>query len=305
MKKNKLVSSDIFFIENGYYQFPSFFDKKTCKNLLDQINSTRDYKEIFLTQEEYKNKKKQKGNNPRPGRNLAGVLDTNFVFGSSNFQKTLSHIMGEKFRILDYVFVMGIPRADVPKWIMEDLGEAPISNLGQYVHEKYQDITYLSGIDFHQDIIDFPYKDSNFLTAYVYLDEVEELSSPLYLLPKTHTLGATVFPHDLEKISDKNGSDKFIYKNNYGDSIETETLRLTGSGGSLYLWHSNLLHGTQPNLHDDPRISLRILVEKNTDEVSDCPLDNMNKIVKGSLKLSKTRRDIADNVKENFINKSV
>jgi hypothetical protein len=305
MKKDKIASSDKFFIENGYYQFPSFFDKKICKNLLDQVNATRDYKEIFLTQEEYINKEKQKGNNPRPGRNLAGVLETNFVFGSSNFQKTLSHIMGEKFRILDYVFVMGIPRADVPKWILEDLGDAPISNLGQYVHEKYQDITYLSGIDFHQDIIDFPYKESNFLTAYVYLDEVDKLSSPLYLLPQSHKLGATVFPHNLEKISNENGNDKFIYKNDYGDSIETETLRLTGPGGSLYLWHSNLLHGTQPNLHDDPRISLRILVEKNTDEVSDCPLDNINKIIKGSLKLSKTRRDIENNVMGNFINKSV
>ena len=305
MKINELNKKDNFFIKNGYYEFPSFFDKQTCKNLLDQTIKTRNYKKIFLTQEEYKNKKKQRGNNPRPGRNLAGVLDTNFVFGSSNFQKTISHVMGDKFRILDYVFVMGIPRSDIPTWIVEDLGEAPISNLGQYVQEKYQDITYLSGIDFHQDIIDFPYKRSNFLTAYIYLDEVNDLSSPLYLLPKSHTLGATVFPHDLEKVLDKNGNNKFLYKNNYGDSVETETLRLTGPGGSLYLWHSNLLHGTQPNLHDEPRISLRILVEKNTDEETDCPLDNMNKVIKGSLKLTKTRRDIEDKVKENLINKSV
>jgi|TARA_B110000305_G_C19431607_1_gene636512 hypothetical protein len=305
MKINELKTKDKFFIENGYYEFPSFFDKQNCKNLLEQVIITRDYKKIFLTLEEYKNKKKQKGNNPRPGRNLAGVLDTNFVFGSSNFQKTISHIMGDKFRILDYVFVMGIPRIDVPKWIIEDLGDAPISNLGQYVQEKYQDITYLSGIDFHQDIIDYPYKHSNFLTAYIYLDDVEELSSPLYLLPKSHTLGATVFPHDLGKISDRNGNDKFLYKNNYGDSVETETLRLTGPGGSLYLWHSNLLHGTQPNLHDEPRISLRILVEKHTDEESNCALDNLNKVIKGSLKLTKTRRDIEEKVKGNFINKSV
>ena len=71
------------------------------------------------------------------------------------------------------------------------------------------------------------------------------------------------------------------------------------------MWHSNLLHGTQPNLHAEPRISLRILVEKNTDEETDCPLDNMNKVIKGSLKLTKTRRDIEDKVKGNVINKSV
>ena len=88
-------------------------------------------------------------------------------------------------------------------------------------------------------------------------------------------------------------------------NIETETLRLTGPGGSLYLWHSNLLHGTQPNLHDKPRISLRNLVEKNTEEENDCPLDNMNKIIKGSLKLTKTRRDLEEKLKVNFINKSV
>ena len=58
MKINELNKKDNFFIKNGYYEFPSFFDKQTCKNLLDQTIKTRNYKKIFLTQEEYKNKKK-------------------------------------------------------------------------------------------------------------------------------------------------------------------------------------------------------------------------------------------------------
>ena len=64
MKHNEIKTKDKFFIENGYYEFPSFFDKQNCKNLLEQVIITRDYKKIFLTLEEYKNKKKTKGKQP-------------------------------------------------------------------------------------------------------------------------------------------------------------------------------------------------------------------------------------------------
>ena len=31
-----------------------------------------------------------------------------------------------------------------------------VANLGPYIKQKYRDITYFRGIDFHQDIIDYP-----------------------------------------------------------------------------------------------------------------------------------------------------
>ena len=46
--------------------------------------------------------------------------------------------------------------------------------MGRFIKEKYRDITYFRGIDFHQDIIDFPHKQSDFATFYVYLDNVDK-----------------------------------------------------------------------------------------------------------------------------------
>ena len=51
--------------------------------------------------------------------------------------------------------------------------------------EEHRDLTYFKGIDFHQDIIDFPDRDPDFITAYIYLDKVDTKTSPLYLIPNS------------------------------------------------------------------------------------------------------------------------
>jgi len=293
------------FEDEGIRQYLSFFDKNQCKFLLEEIMRSRDFSRIFYSEEEFMLQGKDLGTNPRPGRNLAGKLNTEFIFGDERFQKELGGLMGGRYRILDYKFVMGVPRTMLPEWIDKSLGDALVANLGEYVRKEFRDITYFRGIDFHQDIIDFPDKESNFVTVYIYLDKVNEKSSPLFVLPQSHLLGATTFPHDLTKV----GENAFLYKNGYGNSMRLETLRLTGEGGSMYIWHSNLLHGTQPHGEDMPRISIRILAEKNTTEISDCPIDRANKRVTGSLSLRKTRLDIDNEgkvlIKGNYLNKSV
>lgn len=300
--KNK---KDLDFIKKGFKSFPHFFDFNKSKKLLFKIKKTRNFKEIFLSKSNYQLEKKYIGVNPRPGRNLAEKIDTNFIFSNQKFQKEMEHVLGKKWRILGYKFVMGVPNKIIPDWIKREIDNNPVANLGSFIKEKYRDMTYFRGIDFHQDIIDFPDRKSDFITVYIYLDKVTNNSSPLYLLEKSHLLGASVFPHKLKKIKLK----KFLYTNDFNKKMLVKSHKLIGNAGTMFYWHSNLLHGTQPHEDDKPRISMRILVEKNSIQSSNSLIDIVNKKIRGSLILSKTRTDLSregkNKIKKNIINQNI
>lgn len=293
------------FLDEGIKTFPNYFDKRKSKKLLNETLYSRNFKNIFLNKNEFKKEKKFIGVNPRPGRNLAEKLDTNFIFSEPKFHREMKKVLGDKWRILGYKLVMGVPDKIIPKWIKNEINNNPVANLGAYIKEKYRDITYFRGIDFHQDIIDFPDKKSDFITVYIYLDKVKSNSSPLYVLKKSYMLGASIFPHDIKKINKK----YFHYSNNYKKKLKTKILKLVGNGGSMSYWHCNTLHGTQPHTDDEPRVSMRILVEKNSNKISNCLIDKANKKINGSLILSKTRNDLnkigKSTIKKNLINKNV
>ena len=82
---------------------------------------------------------------------------------------------------------------------------------------------------------------------------------------------------------------------------------LTGPAGTLYFWHACILHGTQPHGTTVPRISVRMLLEKNRRSIVDCELDRVNAGIKGKLSLEATRRDLdeagAAVLRGNIINK--
>lgn len=300
--KNK---KDLDFIKKGFKSFPNFFDLDKSKKLLFKIKKTRNFNKIFLSKINYQLEKKYIGVNPRPGRNLAEKMDTNFIFSNQKFQNEMEHALGKKWRILGYKFVMGVPNKIIPDWIKREIDNNPVANLGSFIKEKYRDITYFRGIDFHQDIIDFPDRRSDFITVYIYLDKVSNNSSPLYLLEKSHLLGASIFPHKLKKIKLKT----FLYKNDFNKKMLVKSHKLVGGAGTMFYWHSNLLHGTQPHKDDKPRISMRILVEKNSTQSSNSLIDIVNKKISGSLILSKTRTDLSEEgknkIKKNIINQNI
>jgi len=276
------------FITHGYKICEKFFDEDQCKLLSNNILETRDLNNIFQSKEECKKEQNIFGTNPRPGRNLLEKLDTSFIFLNENFNLEMTKVLGNSWRILDYKLVMGFPNNYIPKWLSEELKDMLVPNLGPYVKPKYRDITYFCGVDFHQDIIDFPDRESDIITSYIYLDKVDENSSPLHLLSHSHKLGASIFPHNLKTI----GAKKYLYKNDFNEQQNCDLIKLMGDGGCLYYWHCNVLHGTQPQIDDKPRISVRILIDKNSKSISDCLIDNANKISKGSLSLQKTRQDL-------------
>lgn len=292
------------FLADGIEIHEEFFDSQECSRLLAEAQDSRDFQRIFISEDEFRKGPSISGNNPRPGRNFLARLDTSFIFSSEPFQEQMLRVLGPRWRILDYKFVVGLAHESLPDWIHAEVGNRPIANLGPYVREEFRDMTYFRGIDFHQDILDFPDRESDFITVYIYLDDVDARSAPLFVMPSSHELGATVFPHKLVKV----GPSKYTYDDAKGHSIPLQSICLTGKAGTMYFWHSTTLHGTQPTVEGSQRISVRILAEKNSRRPMSCELDILNSQIKGPLSLAVTRRDLDDEgnllIRENTINSS-
>lgn len=294
------------FIENGIHHFKDNANPNKALSLISKIKSLREFSpNLFNSEDEFRKNPIFKGVNPMPGRNLAESLEeeTLFIENDPQIQKTLNAILGENYQIIDKKFVCGIPKEWTPEWVKSKIEDTGVKNLGPYIKPEYRDITYFSGIDFHQDIIDYPEMGPNFITMYVYLEDVSENDAPLYLMPKTHKFGATKFPHNLEKIN----SDTWEYKTEENAGIFKHNL-LTGKCGDISLWHSFILHGTQPDTNSKPRISLRYII-KSTQPNAHCALNEINKTISGEMSLSKTRIDLdpkgAAILKGNHVNKII
>lgn len=290
------------FLKNGIKKCGVIFNKKDCNNLLKEIRQSRNFNNLFLSKNVWNSKKyNSEKKNPGPGRNLLHKVETKFIFENKNFVKILSNTLGNNYRILDSKLVMGVPKDLIPQWILDHTKNNHTVNLGEYIKPEYRDVTYFRGIDFHQDIIDFPTRTPDFVTVYLYLDNVDLKSAPLYLLPNSHILGADYYPHNIKQKTNK----KIFYKVNKKKLISSLEV-LVGKTGSLFLWHPFILHGTQPHKKDIARISVRILAEKNRQVFIGCDLDKLNKKIKGKMKLQIYNKELNKdgiNKKKNFINR--
>jgi len=292
------------FLDSAFEIKKNFFNKKDCKKILNLVKKNRDFNKIWISENDFDKNKILKTVNPRPGRNLIEKLDTKFIFSNPKFIELINKILGPKWKVLDYKFVAALEKKMVPNWVQKKIEDAFIPNLGRFVKENYRDITYFRGIDFHQDIIDFPHKKSDFITCYIYIEDVDKNSSPLIVFPKSHIYGAQKFPHKINKVSYK------IYKyfKNNKQYMKLKSEELVGKSGTLYFWHPCILHGTQPTIDNKFRVSIRILIEKNQILKSGI-IDDVNKNITGRLSVKKSRSDIDNKtgkylIKGNFINKN-
>ena len=97
------------FLKYGYEVNKSFFNKKDCKTILKKILNSRNFKNIWLSENEFKKRNKIiKTVNPRPGRNLIEKLDTKFIFSNDKFINLIDKILGTKWKVLDYKFVVSL-----------------------------------------------------------------------------------------------------------------------------------------------------------------------------------------------------
>lgn len=295
-----------FLITNGYMSLGPIIEPELTQEIISKVQASRRFsQDIFLTEAEYIANPQHKGVNPKPGHNYTEkcTLELAKVEANTILRDYLSNLLGSNYTIMDKKFVVGMPESSIPPWTLKAIKGNRVNNLGAFIRPSYRDITYFSGIDLHQDIIDWKDLEANFITLYIYLEDVGENDAPLYILPGTHQYGATVFPHDLEILDRKKGL--IQYNATKEKSLTREYVKLLGPAGSVNLWHACLLHGTQPTKEDQFRMSLRYLIKKDPKSES-CGLEKVNQSVNGPLSLTRLRADLDDTgvavIKGNDIN---
>jgi hypothetical protein len=292
-------------VAHGFHVFEPGVDAAAASGLLAKVKAARTFDpDLFLSQEAFDADPQYTGVNPRPGRNLLDTFeaDLGFVEQDPHITAALTELLGADYACLNRKFVCGVPRSWLADWLVARIEGNPVNNLGAYVKPQYRDITYFYGIDFHQDLIDFRDRPADFVTLYVYLHPVGAKDAPLYLLEDSHKLAGTVFPHDLTKTGDA----QWLYRDGRGAEMETRQKLLVGDTGYAAVWHACTLHGTQPDVADHERISLRYLFAKAGSARSG--IDAVNDTLDGPLSLEATRRDLAADgstaVKANSVNRA-
>ena len=277
------------FLENGFIDLGSVLDKKACNDLLGKVYDTRKFgPDLFIDEKQHKKNPRWTKNNPGPGINLTEKFNLDFIEKSGVFQDTMTKVLGPNYKIMLKKFVVGVPNNWLPKWVHEETKDQMISNLGAYIKPIYQDMTYFRGIDFHQDLIDHKSRTSDFITLYVYLNDVEMGMSPLVVIPKSHIFGATKFPHDIKVDWDK-GNCTYSDRNSKESKLDYKFL--TGNSGQIYFWSALTLHGTQAQAAEKPRISLRYLIERSKTEGTFL-IDQLNETINAELSLDSIRNDL-------------
>ncbi len=100
-------------------------------------------------------------------------------------------------------------------------------------------------VKFHQDFSFQPMTNDDLITALLFVDNVTLENGPLEVVPGTHK--GPLYSHWHDGRFTGAVSDDVL--NEHKDRI----VHCTGTAGSVCLMHSSLLHGSAPNLSDQPR----------------------------------------------------
>ena len=193
------MSRPFSFVRDGVEGLGDCLDAPACQALYDRILADRNFSpELFLPEASYRANPQNRGVNPIQGeRNLIEHYDLAFIEESPRFVAAMSRVLGRGYRLERRKFVVSLPESWIPRWVHDEVEGVANANLNAYVRAEFRDVTYMYGIDFHQDMIDFRDREPDFVTCYIYLAPVASDDSPIYLVPGSHRLGGTVFPHDL------------------------------------------------------------------------------------------------------------
>jgi len=100
-------------------------------------------------------------------------------------------------------------------------------------------------VKFHQDFTFQPMSNDDMITALLFVDEVTLDNGPLEVIPGTHKGPLYSLWH--------NGVFKGAVADEVVDQHKDNIVKCTGPAGSVCLMHANLLHGSAPNLSNQPR----------------------------------------------------
>lgn len=275
------------FLSDGVLSFQNTSLKKECISLRKKIKLPKVLNHLFMSEVAFKKNPQIRKTNPGKGiQNLAEEFDLNFIEKNQHVVEVLNSVLGKNYEILLKKFIIGIPKTMIPEWILDITSKELVGNLNKFILPKYRKSTYFYGIDYHMDYIDLPNNKGDFITLYVYLDNVTKNSSPLNVVLKSQYFGATNFPHMIEKLKNKisygiNSKNKKVFK----------VKQLTGKAGDFSLWSCYNLHGTNPMKAKTPRISLRYLIKSKNSKNN-----SLMNILRNNIKFKKiikiTRTDI-------------
>jgi hypothetical protein len=307
MEKKLKILKD--FIDDGIYKFGYIFREDECDDLYNEILKKRNFNEnIFLTEDEYNNSQVHKGVNPENNCSLYDKLNTCFILNNEKLNESLSFMLGNDYEIVINKLICGVPNNIIPEYVQKKINNINIANLGAFIRPEYRDITYFRGIDYHQDMIDWPkgtdLDPSTFITVYVYIHDVDNQTAPLHILPKSHKFGGTLFPHNLINFI----GNEYKYIDNKNRIMDVKSEKMIGKKGYCAMWHSCLLHGTTPTEANKLRLSVRLLLAKKITNKNITGIDVVNSSIDGDLSLDRTRFDISEIGKplfhKNIINNS-
>tara|TARA_A100001015_G_C14969147_1_gene704346 strand:+ start:74 stop:922 length:849 start_codon:yes stop_codon:yes gene_type:complete len=264
MRKDRLSS----FKNKGIIKFNKLLSSKDCNNINSLILKNRNWgKDLFLNKNDYLKQKKFKKINPGKNiQNLSNKFNLNFIEKNQTIINSLKEILGNNYKIILSKFIVSIPHEWMPKYVKELDKKDPAKNLNKFIKNKYRDVTYFQGLDFHMDSIDRPYSNNKFITMYVYLDKVTKQMSPLEIVEASHKFGHDTWPHYIKN----NNNTSLHYSLDNKKFFKLKKSVLSGSVGDVFIWTSNTLHGTsKPSIKSKKtRISLRYLIEKTTKKKS-------------------------------------
>jgi ureidoglycolate hydrolase len=283
------------FTRDGFHSFGNVIDAASASAIHDKARTFRVFgPELFSSEQEYNANPQHWGVNPRDGRNFIERFSDELrcIEQHPLLHGALTQMLGSGYQVHNKKFVCAIPDDWLPPYLLRIASDTAINNLGAFIRPEFRDITYFRGIDFHQDVIDWPAwqpekKTHQFLTLYVYIHEVTAHDAPLIVLPGSHRFGATRFPHTLRFLGDGH----WHYEDGSGRSMDCAQRVLTGSTGNASLWHSCLLHGTEQRAVGGCRLSLRYILQRAAGE-NPVGLDTLNADVTGPLYLDQSRVDL-------------
>tara|TARA_B110000238_G_C16046162_1_gene403993 strand:- start:91 stop:1011 length:921 start_codon:yes stop_codon:yes gene_type:complete len=287
MNKNSLNFVKDEFLQDGVVSFGKTLQDSECDKAAKLVIDSRPWDQsIFREYDEVFGSKRHLNVAPlKGGFNLADKMDLNFIESNKIFTSTLENILGKNYECLLKKIVVSTPLSIIPDWLKKVSEKKLDGHLAQYIKPEFRDISYFSGIDYHMDLIDYPDFDGNYVTVYVYLTDVDESYSPLHIIPKSHRLGATLFPHNLKKT---NNESTVQYSKNNKDYDTFEVRKLVAEKGSVFLWTALTLHGTKLSNALKPRVSVRYTFSKKSSSIG--LIDELYKDLK-SISLKKTTRD--------------
>ncbi len=278
------------FLKKGIVEFNQLLNKKKCNDLYKNIIKSRLWGgNLFKSQKSFQKKQQHVKTNPGKGKfNLAEKYDLSFIEENKEIKSILNDILGKDYEIVLKKFVVAVPEDWIPSWLKQKVNNSLAPNLGPFIKNKYRDVTYFRGIDYHMDQIDFPNQSSDFITLYIYLNDTTSRMSPLNIIEESHIFGQTKFPHIIKNCQNNN----YLKYGNKLDKLKRfKKRKLIGKRGTVYIWSSLTLHGTQPQKNkDDFRISLRYIIRKSKKTSETTEINNLLK----NISPIKTMRDDID-----------